>query len=126
MRVSTRPIDGEETYRLALEPNTTGMSVSGSFDLTVWIDSETYIPKRAQSAVSSDNYSFETTQQYRNVSLNKSLSDDRFTIDVPDDAEEPGSSDFDMTSYSHESPKEQRTDPSTVYRDGNVASGESA
>ncbi|MEF8870555.1 MAG: transposase, partial [Haloarculaceae archaeon] len=26
---------------------------------------------------------------------------------------------------SHESPKEQRTDPSTVHRDGNVASGES-
>ena len=28
-------------------------------------------------------------------------------------------------SYPHESPKEQRTDPSTVHRDGNVASGES-
>jgi len=28
-------------------------------------------------------------------------------------------------SRSHESPKEQRTDPSTVHRDGNVASGES-
>ncbi|MDR5657718.1 transposase [Halodesulfurarchaeum sp. HSR-GB] len=27
--------------------------------------------------------------------------------------------------HSHESPKEQRTDPSTVHRDGNVASGES-
>jgi putative transposase len=29
-------------------------------------------------------------------------------------------------SHPHESPKEQRTDPSTVHRDGNVASGESA
>jgi putative transposase len=28
--------------------------------------------------------------------------------------------------HSHESPNEQRTDPSTVHRDGNVASGESA
>ncbi|RAW46884.1 transposase [Halorubrum sp. 48-1-W] len=28
--------------------------------------------------------------------------------------------------YPHERPKEQRTDPSTVHRDGNVASGESA
>jgi putative transposase len=30
------------------------------------------------------------------------------------------------TPHPHERPKEQRTDPSTVHRDGNVASGESA
>jgi putative transposase len=34
--------------------------------------------------------------------------------------------DWSGKSYPHESPKEQRTDPSTVHRDGNVASGESA
>jgi putative transposase len=28
------------------------------------------------------------------------------------------------TPHPHESPNEQRTDPSTVHRDGNVASGE--
>jgi putative transposase len=34
--------------------------------------------------------------------------------------------DWSESPRSHESPKEQRTDPSTVHRDGNVASGESA
>jgi len=34
--------------------------------------------------------------------------------------------DWSGTPHPHESPKEQRTDPSTVHRDGNVASGESA
>jgi len=92
-------LDGEETYRLSLEPNMTGTPVTGSVTITVWLDAETYFPKQTHSAVSSENYSFETTQQYRNVSLNESLSDDRFSIDVPDDAEEPSSSDFDMTSY---------------------------
>ncbi|MDS0260921.1 hypothetical protein NDI56_16085 [Haloarcula sp. S1CR25-12] len=92
-------LDGEETYRLSLEPNTTGTMVTGSVDVTVWLDAETYFPTQAQTAVSSDDYSFETTQRYRNVSLNESLSDDRFTIDIPDDAEEPGSAGYDMTSY---------------------------
>ena len=34
--------------------------------------------------------------------------------------------DWSGSPHSHESPKEQRTDPSTVHRDGNVAAGESA
>jgi len=92
-------LDGEETYRLSLEPNTTELATVDSFDITVWVDAETYFPKEASTVVSSENYSFETTQRYRNVSLNESLSDDRFTIDVPDDAEEPSSSDYDFRSY---------------------------
>lgn len=92
-------LDGEETYRLSLEPNKTGLGTVDSFNITVWVDAETYFPKEARSVVSSENYSFETTQQYRNVSLNESLSDDQFTIDIPDDAEEPDSSDYGMTSY---------------------------
>lgn len=92
-------LGGEETYRLSIEPNMTGTPVTGSVNITVWLDAETYVPKQTHSAVSSENYSFETTQQYRNVSLNETLSEDRFTIDVPDDADDPGSADYEMTSY---------------------------
>lgn len=92
-------LNGEETYRLSLEPNTTDLTVTGSFNITVWVDAETYFPTQAHSSMSSEEYSFETTQQYRNVTLNESLSDERFTIDIPDDAEEPSSSDYEMTSY---------------------------
>jgi outer membrane lipoprotein-sorting protein len=89
-------LDGEQTYRLDVtRPNATGLSTS--VDTTVWIDADTYFPTKA--AVEAENGDFNVTMHFRNVSLNASISDDRFTIDVPEDAEESSYDLPDVTEY---------------------------
>jgi outer membrane lipoprotein-sorting protein len=81
-------LDGEQTYRLDVTPtNTEGMD--GSVDATVWLDTDTYFPTKVATSMDNGEYDYEMTAQFRNVTLNESIPDDRFTIDVPDDAEEP-------------------------------------
>jgi len=77
--------------------NTSGLS--GSVDVTVWLDAETYFPTAMKSELEDSEYNYSITAQFRNVSLNESIPDDRFTIDVPDDAKEPEQSVPDVRSY---------------------------
>ena len=89
-------VDGEQTYRLDIaRPNTSGLSTS--VDTTVWINTDTYFPTKA--AVESENSDFNVTIHFRNVSLNASIPDDRFTIDVPEDAEDSSYDLPDVTEY---------------------------
>jgi putative transposase len=78
--------------------------------------SETFLKRHIEKAVrpmarpvSSETDSFRDAENAQRFQA-------RFEWDDHDWSESP---------HSHESPKEQRTDPSTVHRDGNVASGES-
>ncbi|WP_136718505.1 DUF2092 domain-containing protein [Halorientalis salina] len=81
-------LDGEQTYRLEVTPtNTDGMD--GSVDATVWLDTDTYFPTKMATNIDSGESEYEMTAQFRNVTLNESIPDDRFTVDIPDDAEEP-------------------------------------
>jgi outer membrane lipoprotein-sorting protein len=91
-------LDGEATYRLNVEPTNTG-SMSGSVDATVWIDTETYFPEAVHIETDSENFGYEMDAQFRNVTLNASIPDDRFSIDIPEDAEEPDYSTPDRTRY---------------------------
>ena len=87
----TDQIDGERTYRLNVTPaSRSAMSDSRSVDATLWIDAETYFPQRIHIATDGDNIEYETTSRFQNVTLNSSIPDDQFTIDIPDDAEKPG------------------------------------
>ena len=91
-------LDGEETYRLSATP-TDANEASGTADVTVWLDAETYFPTKMTSELTGDDYEYEATAHFRNVSLNETLDDDRFTIDVPEDAEEPDISPPNVTTY---------------------------
>ncbi|WP_379773419.1 hypothetical protein [Haloarcula pelagica] len=75
--------DRFDTFVMTVETNSTmDGNQTYSAERTVWVDTDTYFPEKVHTAVHSENYSFEATQDYRNVSLNESLSDDRFDIDV--------------------------------------------
>jgi outer membrane lipoprotein-sorting protein len=88
--VGTEQLNGKQTYRLSMTPtDTNAMSDSWSVDATLWIDAETYFPQKLHVDTDGENFEYEMTNRFQNVTLNTSISDDRFTIDVPDDAEEP-------------------------------------
>ncbi|WP_175452955.1 DUF2092 domain-containing protein [Halorientalis regularis] len=89
--VGTEQIDGEQTYRLNVTPaNASAMPDTQSVDATLWIDTETYFPQQIHIATDGENFKYETTSRFQNVTLNTSIPDDQFTIDIPDDAEKPG------------------------------------
>jgi len=90
--------DGEAVYRLGVEPTNTE-SMSGSVDATVWVDTETYFPEAVHVETDSENFDYEMDAQFRNVTLNASIPDDRFSIDIPEDAEEPDYSTPERTTY---------------------------
>jgi len=91
-------VDGEEAYRLTVTP-TNASGTLGSVNVTVWLDTDTYFPTVATSELDDSEYDFEQTTRFRNVSLNASIPDDRFTIDVPDNATEPEPSVPNVTEY---------------------------
>lgn len=103
-------LDGEETYRLDVTPTNTG-DVS-DVDATLWLDTDTHFPTQLTTSYGGDDYDYETTVTFRNVSLNEPIPDERFTIDIPDDAEEPDYSVPDRTSYDSLSALEEDTDRS--------------
>ncbi|MFC6974448.1 alcohol dehydrogenase catalytic domain-containing protein [Halomicroarcula sp. GCM10025709] len=84
-------LDGDETYRLSFEPDTSEMTIPGSVDITVWFDTETSLPKQIHMVAESSEFSINVTQEYQRMSVDEQLSDDRFTIDIPADAEGPDS-----------------------------------
>jgi outer membrane lipoprotein-sorting protein len=104
-------LDGEETYRLNATP-TDANETAGTVDVTVWLDADTYFPTKVTSELSGGDYDYEMTGQFRNVSLNESLDDDRFTVDVPEDAEEPDISVPNVTTYESLSELREETDRS--------------
>jgi outer membrane lipoprotein-sorting protein len=91
-------IDGEEAYLLTVTP-TNASDPLGSPNVTVWLDTDTYFPTVMTSELDDGETDFEQTTRFRNVSLNASIPDDRFTIDVPDNATEPEQSLPKVTEY---------------------------
>ncbi len=91
-------IDGEETYRLAVTPTETD-TMADSTDTTLWLDTDTYFPTKLAHDASGENYEYEMVMDIQNVSLNEPIADDRFTIDIPADAETLDNSLPDRTTY---------------------------
>ncbi|ELY83947.1 DUF4367 domain-containing protein [Natrinema gari] len=91
-------IDGEATYRLDMTP-TESNTMADSADTTLWIDTDTYFPTKLTRDASGENYEYEMVMDIRNVSLNEPIADDRFTIDIPADADTPDNSPLDRTTY---------------------------
>lgn len=101
-------IDGEIAYRLDVEPsNALG---SDSTDVTLWLDPETYFPTRVTTVSGSGDAEFTSTVRIRNVTLNEPIPDDRFTIDIPDDAERRDYSTPDRTTYDSLASLQEETD----------------
>lgn len=130
----TETIDGETAYRLAIHPETR-YNVSGSYNVTLWVDTETNLPVQTYIHSASDQYSYEVTQRYRNVTVNETIPDERFSIDVPDDAERPEDTGPEFYSYDSESELRSNTtqsvpDPavpdSYSFDSGYVTAGEDA
>lgn len=96
----TETIDGAEAYRLDAEPETE--YGDASYDVTIWLHTETTLPIQYEMA-SDGEYSYEVTQRYTNVTVNETVSDGRFTLDIPDDAERPDTSTPEFYSYDSES-----------------------
>lgn len=91
-------LDGEQTYRLDVTPTNTD-GIDGSVDATVWLDTDTHFPVKMATSIDSGESNYDMTAQFRNVTLNEPIPDERFTIDVPDDAEEPDYSMPDRSAY---------------------------
>jgi hypothetical protein len=76
---------------------------------------------------SDGEYSYEATQRYTNVTVNETVSDGRFTLDIPDDAERPDTSTPEFYSYDSESELRANTSQSvpepTVPEDYSFDSG---
>ncbi|WP_276257932.1 DUF2092 domain-containing protein [Haloglomus litoreum] len=90
-------VGGEPTYRLDAEP--TNSAGSGSIDVTLWLDQETYFPTRIATVTETGGDEVTTTIRIRNVTLNEPIPDDRFTIDVPKDADRREHSVPDRSTY---------------------------
>lgn len=87
---TTERLDGERTYRLDVTPTDSGaMAISDSVEATLWIDTETYFPEKFHVVSDSEDFDYEMTGEFRNVTLNEPIPDSQFEIDVPDDAEKP-------------------------------------
>lgn len=110
-------IDGAETYRLAIEPESES-GFTGFDEMTLWLDAETYVPAKFEMASESDRYSYETTIDFSNVSLNETIDDERFTIDTADNVSEQGADSFEYTSY--ESLSEMRSNTSSPVTEADV------
>jgi outer membrane lipoprotein-sorting protein len=76
-------VDGEETYRVSLVPETeTGIDVSA----TAWLSQETYFPVAVEQTYDLRNRSVSMRTDYENVTLNATVPDERFAFDPPANA----------------------------------------
>jgi outer membrane lipoprotein-sorting protein len=91
-------LDGELTYRLEMTP-ADGESTAWLDRATVWVDADTFFPTKFVVDSEVDGSTYESTTRIRNVSLNEPIPDERFTIDIPADAEESSYSVPERTSY---------------------------
>lgn len=102
--------NGTETYRLDVDPQYDYSDAE--YDVTLWINADTYMPVQYEMSVDSDRYSSETSVQFTNVTINETIPDERFSIDIPADAEQPDYSTPDLESYESESELRQNTSQS--------------
>jgi hypothetical protein len=96
----TETIDGTEAYRLEVEPESQYGNLSSN--VTLWLSTDTTLPVRFEMS-SSGEYSYEVTQRFTNVTVNETIPADRFTIDIPEDAEQPDYSTPEFYNYDNES-----------------------
>jgi outer membrane lipoprotein-sorting protein len=106
----TVALNGTEAYRLDIDYQSD--YTDAEQDGTLWINTETYMPVQYEMSMESDRYSFESTVRFTNVSINETVPDDRFGIDIPDDAEQPDYSTPDFESYDSESALRQNASQS--------------
>lgn len=81
----TTTIDGQETYKVTLEPSNETEAL-GQYQMEMWLDTEEYFP--VQQRMESEELGFESTVRYENVSINPGIPDERFTFEPPADATE--------------------------------------
>lgn len=80
-KLGTEQVDGEETYRVRLEPNSS--IATAKANMTAWLDADTYFPVRVETRSSSQRANFSSVVTYENVELNPTIPDSKFTLDVP-------------------------------------------
>lgn len=83
----TEHLNDRQTYRLSVTPEYTG-DMLGSVNVDIWIDNETYFPTKINVNSEYDEFSYETTTHFRNVSLNQSIPDSTFKLNIPEDAKD--------------------------------------
>jgi outer membrane lipoprotein-sorting protein len=83
---ATETVNGERTYRVRLVPEESA-SATGDAEITAWLDTETYFPKRVEVTSSGGDMNYSSVIEYRNVSLDPDIPDSRFVLDPPGDAE---------------------------------------
>ena len=83
-KLGTEQVDGEKTYRVSLEPNTSMATQQGT--ITAWLDADTYFPVRVETVANSDQMNFSSVTRYEDVELNPTIPDSKFTLDAPADA----------------------------------------
>jgi outer membrane lipoprotein-sorting protein len=91
----TERIDGERTYRLEV----TRPDAATDVEQTVWLDADTYFTTRVAIDANDERDGDELVVDIRNVTLNEPIPEERFTIDIPEDAEESGYSMPEQTTY---------------------------
>lgn len=83
-KLGTEQLDGEQTYRVRLHPNSSiGMQ---NMDFTAWLDADTYFPVRIETTSSTSQMNYSSVVEYENVELNPTIPDSRFSLDAPADA----------------------------------------
>lgn len=84
--LGTEQLDGEQTYHVRLKSNSSASMGTGNTNVTAWLDADTYFPVRVETHTSSGQMNFSSVVTYENVELNPTISDEKFTLDTPADA----------------------------------------
>jgi outer membrane lipoprotein-sorting protein len=123
-------VDGRETYRVTLAPET-----EGSVDATVTahLDRETYFPVVVEQSYDLENRTFTSRTEYEDVTLNATIPDERFTFEPPENAtvetvDVPETESFESLDAMRESVDASVPDPAVPdgyeFTQGNVVHGD--
>lgn len=123
-------VDGRETYRVTLVPET-----EGSVDATVTahLDRETYFPVVVEQSYDLENRTFTSRTEYEDVTLNATIPDERFTFEPPENAtvetvDVPETESFESLDAMRESVDASVPDPAVPdgyeFTQGNVVHGD--
>jgi len=94
----TDTVDGKDVYVLEAVPQQERLSDTDA-SMTIAIDAETHFPVKIETTVDSEDFSYNTTRTYENVSLNEDVPESAFELDVPEDTTEPSFEVPDVTTY---------------------------